>query len=129
MVNDTQLFNERVNRIQSARRGRSGGMGFVVHADGVVSPIGKPSSRLRFGFPLKGLFLGLFVAVAIKAYLMWVLGADVYALQVETLLSGAAFEQVAGLILMPDELTIWMGERYDQIYAFIQGGLAATEAR
>lgn len=127
MVNETEHFSDRLNRIQRGQRRRSG-MGFVVHADGVVSPIGHASSRLRFGFPLKGLLLGLIVAVAVKAYLMWFLGTDVYALEVQTLLSGAAFEQAAGMILMPDALSAWAVERYDAIYAFIQAGMAAGDA-
>ena len=127
MLNETQHFNDRLNRIQNVRQRNRGGMGFVVHPDGIVTPIGKPSSRLRFGFPLKGLILGLVVAVAVKAYLMWVLGTDVYTLEVQSLLSGTAFEQIAALILMPDALSAWAVERYDDIYAFIEAGLAAGE--
>lgn len=126
MVNETEHFNNRLNRIQRGRRGRNG-MGFVVHADGVVSPLGQPSSRLRFGFPLKGLLVALVIAVAVKAYLMWFLGTDVYALEVQRLLVGSAFEQAAGLILMPDALSGWVVERYDDIHAFIQAGMAAGE--
>ncbi|GAB5448787.1 hypothetical protein [Gymnodinialimonas sp.] len=127
MVNETEHFNERLNRIQRGRRRNRGGMGFVVHPDGVVAPIGKPSSRLRFGFPLKGVLLGLMIAVAVKAYLMWFLGTDVYALEVQTLVTGAAFEQAAAMILMPDALSAWVVERYEDIYAFVQAGLAAGE--
>lgn len=126
MLNESEHFNDRVNRIEQVRRRNRGGMGFVVHPDGVVSPIGKPSSRLRFGFPLKGLLLGFVVAVAVKAYLMWFLGTDVYALEVQSLLSGTAFEQTAAMVLMPDALSVWVVARYDVVYAFIQAGLAAS---
>lgn len=125
MVNETEHFNDRLNRIQRGRRRNRGGMGFVVHPDGVISPIGNPSSRLRFGFPLKGLLIALVVAVAVKAYLMWAVGTEIYALEVTTLLSGTAFEQAAGLVLMPDALSAWVVERYDAIYAFVQAGMAA----
>lgn len=125
MVNETDHFNDRLNRIQHVRRRNRGGMGFVVHPDGVVSSIGNPSSRLRFGFPLKGVLLGFVVAVAVKAYLMWFLGTDVYALEVQSLLSGTAFEQAAAMVLMPDALSAWVVERYDVVYAFVQAGLAA----
>lgn len=125
MVNETDHFNDRLNRIQHVRRRNRGGMGFVVHPDGVVSSIGNPSSRLRFGFPLKGVLLGFVVAVAVKAYLMWFLGTDLYALEVQSLLSGTAFEQAAAMVLMPDALSAWVVERYDVVYAFVQAGLAA----
>lgn len=124
MVNETEHFSERLSRIQ--RRRRPHGMGFVVHSDGVISPIGRPSSRLRFGFPLKGLLLAFVIAVTVKAYLMWILGTEVYVLEVQTLLSGTAFEQMAGMILMPDGLSAWVVERYNEIHAFIQAGLAAN---
>jgi hypothetical protein len=125
MVNDTEKFHSRLNRIQRSRRRQRGGMGFVVHPDGIVTAIGKPSSRLRFAFPLKGIILSVMVAVAVKSYLMWFLGVDIYTLEVESLLSGSAFERIAGLILMPDALTIWGMERFEDINVFIRGGLAA----
>lgn len=127
MVNETEHFNDRLNRIQRVRRRNRSGMGFVVHPDGVVSPIGRPSSRLRFSFPLKGLLLGLVIAVAVKAYLMWILGTDIYALEVQSLVTGTAFEQIAAMILMPDALSAWVVERYDVFYAFVEAGLAAGE--
>ncbi|MEJ6392472.1 hypothetical protein V8J82_04340 [Gymnodinialimonas sp. 2305UL16-5] len=100
-------------------------MGFVVHPDGVVTAIGRPSSRLRFGFPLKGFLLALFIAVGVKAYLIWALGADVYLLQVEPLFAGSNLEQVAGQVLRPDALTLWVADRYQDVYTFLQAGLAA----
>lgn len=125
MVNETDQFHNRLNRIQRGRRRQRKGMGFVVHPDGVVTAIGRPSTRLRFGFPLKGLLLALVIAVAVKAYLMWFLGTDIYTLEVETLLNGSSFEQAAGLVLMPDALTSWMAARYEDIAIFIQAGIAA----
>lgn len=127
MENRTESFHERVNRIQRSRRRRRNGMGFVVHPDGVVTALGRPSSRLRFGFPLKGLIIAFVIAVGVKAYLMWALGTDVYEVQVAALLEGSNFEQVAGQILMPDALTHWVVERYEDIYAFIEAGMAAGE--
>lgn len=126
MVNETQNFSDRLDRIQGTRRRNKGGMGFVVHPDGVVTAIGRPSSRLRFAFPLKGLILGLMIVSAVKAYVMWFLGTDVYALEVESLLSGTSFEQVAALVLMPDPLTSWLVVQYEAIFVFVQAGLAAN---
>lgn len=126
MEQSTENFHDRLNRIQSGRRRRNGGMGFVVHPDGVVTAIGRPSSRLRFGFPLKGLLLALIVAVAVKGYMMWFLGVDVYELQVASLFEGSAFERLAGFVLAPDRLTLWVVERYEDIYAFVEAGVAAT---
>ena len=103
-------------------------MGFVVHADGVVTALGRPSTRLRFGFPMRGLLLALTIAVAVKAYLIWFLGVDVYALQVGSLLSGSRLEQAAGMVLNPDALTLWVVDRYDDAFAFIQAGLAVNRA-
>ncbi|MBF9043294.1 hypothetical protein HKCCE4037_08150 [Rhodobacterales bacterium HKCCE4037] len=125
MSYDNEQFQSRLNRIQRSRRGRRKGMGFVVHPDGVVTAIGRPSSRLRFAFPLKGIIAGLFVAVAVKAYLIWFLGVDVYTLEVQSLLTGSSFERIAGLILLPDALTNWMVDRYEDFNVFVRGGLAA----
>ncbi len=125
MVNETEQFQSRLHRIQRGRAKRRNGMGFVVHPDGVVTAIGRPSSRLRFAFPLKGLVLALMVAATVKAYLIWFLGVDIYTLEIQSLLSGSAFEQVAGLILMPDAVTGWLVERFADIDVFVRGGIAA----
>ncbi|ABD53879.1 hypothetical protein Jann_0962 [Jannaschia sp. CCS1] len=127
MVNETNNFNDRLDRIQQRRSGKRGGMGFVVHPDGVVTAIGDPASRLRFGFPLKGLLIALVIAVAVKAYLMWFLGTDLYTLQVQSLLSGTAFEQTAGMILMPDTLSAWTMARIDEIYIAFQTRIVTAE--
>jgi len=126
MSKETEHFHDRMGLIQRRRRGRIAGMGFVVHPDGVVKPIGRPSSRLRFTFPLKGIVVSFVLLVAVKAYAMWALGVDIYALEVGSMLEGSSFERVAAAIAMPDALTLWVVDRYDDAYAFIQGGLAAT---
>lgn len=126
-MNDvSENFADRLNRIERDRRGHRRGMGFIVHPDGVVTSIGGRSSRLRFGFPLKGLLTALFIAVLVKAYLMWFLGTDIYSLEMQRLLAGSAFERLAGIVLMPDVLTAWVVERYVDIYAFVQAGFAAA---
>ncbi len=126
-MNDvSENFNDRLERINSGRRGRGTGMGFVIHPDGVVTSIGGSSSRLRFGFPLKGLVSAMIIAVAVKAYLMWFLGTDIYILEVQRLLVGSAFERLAAIVLMPDGLTGWVIERYQDAYVFLQAGLAAN---
>ena len=125
MLNETDQFHARLNRIQRSRRRRPKGMGFVVHPDGIITAVGRPSSRLRFAFPVKGIVLALMVAVAVKSYLLWFLGVEIYTLEVQSLLSGSAFEQIAGLILMPDALSMWGMERFEDINLFVRGGLAA----
>jgi hypothetical protein len=101
-------------------------MGFVIHPDGIVTPIRQSPSRLRFGFPLRGLILGLIAALAVKSYLMWALGIEIYTLEMRSLLSGTAFEQIAAMVLMPDALSLWLVERYEDVYIFVQAGLAAS---
>lgn len=128
MVTHTNNFAQRLDRIQSQRRGRKGGMGFIVHSDGVVTAIGRPSSRLRFGFPLKGLLLAFIAAVLVKGYVMWVLGTDVYAHEVANLLEGSSFERIAAHLMMPDVLTLWVVDRLDDAHTFIQAGFAAGES-
>ena len=123
MVNETEQFQSRLHRIQRSRRRKRGGMGFVVHPDGVVTAIGQPSSRLRFAFPLKGLMLSLFIVAAVKSYLIWFLGVDVYTLEVQNLLSGSSFEQIAGIVLLPDAMSMWGVDRIDEINALVAGGL------
>lgn len=68
----------------------------------------------------------LFIAVAVKAYLIWFLGTDIYTLEVQRLLAGSAFERLAAMVLMPDALTSWFVEQYQNIYLFVQAGFAAT---
>lgn len=126
MANDTELFSERLNRIQRERKRKGTGMGFVIHPDGIVTPIRNRSSRLRFAFPLKGLITALIVVVAVKAYIMWVLGTEAYVFEIEKLLAGAAYEQVAAMILLPDALSLWVVEQYNAIYAFMQAGFASS---
>lgn len=126
MFDTTENFNDRLDRIQRGRRGRTSGMGFVIHPDGVVTSIGGGSSRLRFGFPLKGLLTAMLIAVIVKAYLIWFLGTDVYTLEVQSLLTGSAFERLAAIVLMPDGLTAWVVERFQDLYLFVQAGLSAT---
>ncbi len=67
--------------------------------------------------------LSLFVVAAVKSYLIWFLGVEVYTLEVQSLLSGSSFEQIAGIILLPDALTMWGVDRIDEINALIASGL------
>ncbi|NKX44157.1 hypothetical protein [Roseicyclus persicicus] len=70
---------------------------------------------LRFRFPFRGLLAAFVIAVAVKAYLIWFLGLDLYQAEVTELLNGTSFQQAAARILMPDQMTMWVVDRYDWI--------------
>jgi len=106
-------FQSRVQRIDRARRNRVQGE-FVLSSNGVLTP---KTRRLRFGFPLKGLILSFIIAIAVKAYLVWFLGLDVYQAEITELLNGTQFEQAAARVLMPDQLTMWVVGQYDWVAA------------
>jgi hypothetical protein len=124
MNQDYPEFQARVERLERARRNRVQGE-FVLMSNGLLVP---KQRRLRFGFPLRGLLLAFVIAVAVKAYLVWFLGIDLYEAEVLELLSGTSFERAAGKILMPDQLTMWVVDRYDWIAAQVTLLLAPAEA-
>lgn len=113
-------FNARLERIRSAPRNRAG-RGLVLRSDdGRVSA----QRRLLFAFPLRGLILAFVILVAVKAYLVWFLGLDLYQAAILELLSGTGFERAAARILMPDQLTMWVVGAYDGVAALVSGGVA-----
>lgn len=124
MNQDYPNFRSRVQRIDEARRNRVVGE-FVLQSNGLLVP---KQRRLRFGFPLRGLILAFLIAIAVKAYLIWFLGLELYEAEVLELLSGTSFEQAAARILMPDQLTMWVAGLYDWIAAQIAAGAAAAAA-
>ncbi len=103
-------FYERLERIKDVHDYRMK-EGLVERPDGLLMHRSQP--RLRFDFPLRGLIFGSLVAIAVKAYLIWVLGHEVYSDAVIGLLNGSGLEQVAGKILMPDGVSLWVVQRYD----------------
>jgi hypothetical protein len=109
MNQDYPNFQSRIRRINRSRRNRVVGE-FVLQSDGLLVP---KQRRLRFGFPFRGLFAAFVIAIAVKAYLIWFLGIDLYRAEVLELLSGSSFEQVAARIMMPDQLTMWVVGVYD----------------
>lgn len=113
MNQDYPNFQARVQRIDRARKNRVVGE-FVLQSNGLLVP---KQRRLRFGFPLKGLIVAFLVAVAVKAYLIWFLGLDLYQAEVQELLSGSSFERVAARVLMPDQMTMWVVGVYDWLAA------------
>jgi len=113
MNQDYPNFRSRVQRIDRARRNRVVGE-FVLQSNGLLVP---KQRMLRFGFPLRGLIIAFVIAVAVKAYLVWFLGNEIYSAEVLRLLSGTSFEQAAARILMPDQLTMWVVGQYDWIAA------------
>lgn len=116
MSDDYSDFQSRVKRISQAHRARVPGA-FVHRGDGLLVP--RTRRLLRFSFPLKGLIIAFIVSIAVKSYLIWILGADLYQAEVTRLLSGASFEQVAGQILMPDSVSMWVVSRFEWIYQYI----------
>lgn len=115
MNQDYPNFRSRVQRIDRARHNRVEGE-FVLQSNGLLVPKQK---RLRFGFPLRGLIMALVIAVAVKAYLVWFLGVEVYSAEVVAMLNGTSFQQAAGRVLMPDDLTMWAVGGYDWLAAQI----------
>lgn len=111
MNQDYPNFQARVRRIDEARRNRVPGE-FVLTSNGLVVPRQK---RLRFGFPLRGLVMAFVIAVAVKAYLIWFLGTEIYSAELIRLLNGTSFQQAAAHILMPDKVTLWVVGVYDWI--------------
>lgn len=126
MAQDADSFQSRLDRIRRAQRRGRKHAGFVVHADGVVTATRPHSDRLRFGFPLRGLVLSMVLVVAVKAYLVWALGLDVYTAELARLLAGSSFERAAGYILAVDTVTIWVSERYQQGLEIVQAALAGV---
>lgn len=125
MNQDYPNFQARVSRIVRTRKDRVPGE-FVMMDDGLLVP--RTQRRLRFGFPLKGLVLAFLVCVAVKAYLIWFLGAELYQVEVLQLLNGSSLERVAGQILRPDAVSLWLVTQYEMIYQFALAYLAEANA-
>lgn len=115
MSNDRTSFQARINRISRAHRDRVPGA-FVHRGDGLMVP--RSGRLLRFRFPLKGLIVAFLASIAVKSCLIWVLGADLYQAEVTRLLRGASFEQVAGRILLPDGVSMWVVTRIEWAVQF-----------
>jgi hypothetical protein len=106
-------FRSRVQRIERARRNRVAGV-FVLQSNGLLVP---RQRHLRFGFPLRGLVTAFVISVAVKAYLIWVLGLESYSAEIVALLNGTSFQQAAARILMPDQLTMWVVGQFEALGA------------
>lgn len=117
--NDT--FADRLERIKAAQNYRVA-RPVMVRPDGLVVPREK-APRLRFTFPLRGLILAFCAAVAVKAYLIWFLGGDAYSVVVTGLLNGSNLERVAGQILAPDGVSLWLVGKYDALAVILRGYL------
>lgn len=113
-------FKDRVERIESARRNRAARQ-YVLRPDGLMV---SRQRHLRFSFPLRGLILAFVITIAVKAYLIWFLGLELYEAEVLELLSGTRLEQAAARILMPDQLSMWVVGVYDWIATLVSGGPA-----
>jgi len=122
MNQDYPNFQSRVQRIDRARRDRIVGE-FVLQSNGLLVP---KQRRVRFGFPFRGLILAFLITIAVKAYLIWFLGLDVYEAGIQELLSGTSFEQAAARVLMPDQMSMWVVGVYDWIAAMLPGA-ASTD--
>jgi hypothetical protein len=104
-------FRSRVQRIESARRHRVG-KAIVFPSNGLMPP---RQRHLRFGFPFKGLVMAFAISVAVKAYLIWVIGLESYNAEVVALLNGTSVQQAAARILMPDQLTMWVADQFEAV--------------
>lgn len=109
MNQDYPNFLARLQRIDRSSRNRVSGE-FLLQSNGLLVPKQK---RLRFGFPLRGLIMAFVICVAVKAYLIWFLGTEVYSAEIIGLLNGTRFQQAAAHILMPDRATLWVVGLYD----------------
>lgn len=117
MSDDHEAFAARLERIKAAQNYRVG-RPVMVRPDGLIVPR-DPQPRLRFVFPLKGLIIAFCAAVAVKAYLIWFLGGDTYSVAVMSLLNGSPLERVAGQILAPDGVSLWLVGKYETLAFFL----------
>ena len=116
MDHDRQNFEHRVSRINRSYAVRVPGK-FVLLPDGLIVP--RKRSRFRFAFPWKGLLMAFVLSLLLKAFLVWYLGAVAYSDLIIPMFDGSAMDRVAGQILMPDRLTIWLVAQYEVISGMI----------
>ncbi len=121
MNREYQEFQRRVNRINRDHSDRAPGQ-YVLQDDGLMVP--RRRRRFRFTFPWKGLLFAFVLSILLKALMVWYLGGDVYSDRIIALLQGAQWERVAGQILMPDQLTVWLVSQYDVIAEMIANAAA-----
>jgi hypothetical protein len=137
MGHEQTTFSDRLRRIEGRRDGGNSGRqrdrtgssarSQVVHPDGFTRPFARSPRRLRFGFPIKGVIFATILTILVKAYLMWVLGDDVYGDAVLQLLGGNQFERAAGLVLAPDRVSLRVVDLYQYLYRFIVSVATALE--
>lgn len=135
MAGNQTTFSDRLERIEKCRRGdvrdrRRGKRrehSILIHADGVAQVRPTPARHLRFGFPIIGVTLSCVAAVLVKGYLIWTLGDDVYGLAVAELLAGNAFERAAGLVLIPDAVSMAVVDVYQYLYRLLVSIVTALE--
>lgn len=117
MNDQFRQFYRRVGRIDQAYANRIPNA-FTIRSDGLVVP--KTRSRLRFEFPWRALLAGFFCAVMLKGFLIWYLGVDLYTARLETMLTGAQYEQIAAHILLPDRVSLWVSEQFAVFVASVR---------
>lgn len=111
-------FQARVGRISKSHTRRDP-YAFTVRPDGLVVP--RTRSRLRFYFPWRAILAGFVVVVLVKATMIAALGFDNYQTRMETLLTGAAYEELATTVLAPDPVSTWTAARISDVIAWVSG--------
>lgn len=116
MSDQTTTFQDRVGQIRKTHSRRDP-HSYTVRADGLVVP--RTRSRLRFYFPWRAIVTGFLIVVLAKASMIAALGQEGYVAQVNTLLEGAVYQEVAASILTPDPVTSWTAERITAAIAWV----------
>ncbi|AHM04222.1 hypothetical protein roselon_01859 [Roseibacterium elongatum DSM 19469] len=72
--------------------------------------------------------LAFALIVAVKAFLMSAIGMEAYGAAVAQLLAGSDLERVAGLILAPDAVSLWVVDGYEAVSRLVTDALARSAA-
>lgn len=140
MAQESTSFHDRLQRIEGARELATKRRGWfrrrrnavnpeeptvIVYPDGYTKTVIGSRSRLRFRFPIKGLFLAATTTLVVKAFLMWAVGPEAYDVAVAELSNGSEVQRLAGLVLAPDVASLWLYALYDQAFTWL-GSLRPT---
>ncbi|WP_371168507.1 hypothetical protein [Aliiroseovarius sp. 2305UL8-7] len=110
-MSDAQVqdFQKRVRGVSRQHRRLSRGYVQLVERNGLLVP---KTSKVRRGFPIKGLLATIVGFVAFKAFLFNQVGAVNYTDRIDTLGQGTVLEKAGSWIMQADVLTVaisnWM---------------------
>lgn len=116
MSDQYSTFQTRVGRINKSHSRRVP-YAFTVRPDGLMVP--RTRSRLRFYFPWRAILAGFVTVVLVKATMIAALGFENYQTRIDSLLTGAAYEEVALSVLSPDPVSTWTAARISDAIALI----------